>query len=46
MQTEKSSNGAGSIGQQQGNMVLESNAFFDGKVFDPQRIEEYLAQLP
>ncbi|TYC87758.1 CmpA/NrtA family ABC transporter substrate-binding protein [Novosphingobium sp. BW1] len=33
------------VGTQQGNMVLESNAFFDGKVFDPQRIEEYLAQL-
>jgi NitT/TauT family transport system ATP-binding protein len=34
------------VGTQQGAMVLESNRFFDGKVFDPSHLEEYLKNLP
>lgn len=34
------------VGTQQGTIVLESNAFFDSRVFDPQDIEGYLADLP
>jgi NitT/TauT family transport system ATP-binding protein len=34
-----------SVGTQQGNMTLESNRFFDGKVFDPADIAGYLAAL-
>ncbi len=33
------------VGTQQGHIVLESNAFFDGRVFDPQDVPGYLAQL-
>jgi hypothetical protein len=33
------------VGTQQGNMTLESNTFFDGKVFDPEDIPGYLAGL-
>jgi len=32
------------VGMQQGSMVLESNRFFDGRVFDPADIAGYLAQ--
>jgi NitT/TauT family transport system ATP-binding protein len=34
------------VGTQQGAMVLDSNRFFDGAVFDPSHIEEYLKNLP
>jgi NitT/TauT family transport system ATP-binding protein len=33
------------VGMQQGTMTLESNRFFDGKVFDPADIPGYLAEL-
>lgn len=34
------------VGTQQGNIILENNSFFDGKVFDPHHLESYLASLP
>jgi NitT/TauT family transport system ATP-binding protein len=34
------------VGTQQGAMVLDSNRFFDGAVFDPSHMEEYLKNLP
>lgn len=34
-----------SVGTQQGIMTLESNRFFDGKVFDPADLPGYLASL-
>jgi NitT/TauT family transport system ATP-binding protein len=34
------------VGTQQGEITLESNRFFDGKVFDPSDIPAYLADLP
>jgi NitT/TauT family transport system ATP-binding protein len=34
------------VGTQQGKITLESNRFFDGKVFDPSDIPGYLAHLP
>lgn len=34
------------VGTQQGAMVLDSNRFFDGAVFDPSHMEEYLKDLP
>lgn len=34
------------VGTQQGNMILESNRFFDGMVFDPADIAGYLKKLP
>ena len=34
-----------SVGTQQGDMTLESNRFFDGKVFDPADMSGYLAHL-
>jgi two-component system, oxyanion-binding sensor len=34
------------VGTQQGTMVLESNRFFDGGVFDPADLPGYLANLP
>ena len=34
------------VGTQQGRMTLESNRFFDGKVFDPADLPGYLASLP
>lgn len=34
------------VGTQQGTMTLESNAFFDGRVFDPHDMAGYLARLP
>ena len=34
------------VGTQQGAMTLESNRFFDGKVFDPVDLKGYLASLP
>jgi NitT/TauT family transport system ATP-binding protein len=34
-----------SVGTQQGIMTLESNRFFDGKVFDPADLAGYLASL-
>jgi two-component system, oxyanion-binding sensor len=33
------------VGTQQGTMTLESNAFFDGKSFDPADLQGYLASL-
>jgi NitT/TauT family transport system ATP-binding protein len=34
------------VGTQQGRMTLESNAFFDGGVFDPLDMQGYLDRLP
>lgn len=34
------------VGTQQGRMILESNRFFDDRIFDPLHMEEYLSQLP
>ncbi len=34
------------VGTQQGTMVLESNRFFDGGIFDPADLPGYLARLP
>jgi NitT/TauT family transport system ATP-binding protein len=34
------------VGTQQGAMVMESNRFFDGMVFDPHHLEDYLKNLP
>jgi NitT/TauT family transport system ATP-binding protein len=34
------------VGTQQGSMILESNRFFDGRVFDPSDLAGYLADLP
>jgi NitT/TauT family transport system ATP-binding protein len=34
-----------SVGTQQGAMTLESNRFFDGKVFDPTHLADYIASL-
>ena len=34
------------VGTQQGNMTLESNRFFDGMVFDPADLPDYLSRLP
>ena len=34
------------VGTQQGNMTLESNAFFDGRSFDPADLAGYLRSLP
>ncbi len=34
------------VGTQQGSMILESNQFFDGKVFDPADMKSYLESLP
>ncbi|WP_126173724.1 CmpA/NrtA family ABC transporter substrate-binding protein [Altericroceibacterium xinjiangense] len=31
---------------QQGAMVMEQNSFFDGRSFDPDHLQDYLAQLP
>ena len=42
---EGSLHGATAVGTQQGRMTLQSNRFFDGKVFDPADIAGYLAQL-
>jgi two-component system, oxyanion-binding sensor len=33
------------VGTQQGTITLESNAFFDGMVFDPADLEAYIAGL-
>ena len=32
------------VGTQQGLITLEKNAFFDGRIFDPAAMEDYLAQ--
>ncbi|AKM08905.1 ABC transporter substrate-binding protein [Croceicoccus naphthovorans] len=32
------------VGTQQGDITLSANTFFDGKVFDPDRVEAYLAE--
>lgn len=34
------------VGTQQGFIALERNDFFDGRVFDPTHLEDYLAALP
>lgn len=34
------------VGTQQGNIIMESNTFFDGVVFDPADIEGYLFRMP
>ena len=34
------------LGAQQGAITLSPNVFFDRRTFDPDRLEEYLAQLP
>lgn len=39
---EGSLTGLTAVGTQQGTMTLESNAFFDGKAFDPADLEGYL----
>lgn len=33
------------VGAQQGRLVMSPDNFFDGKTFDPERLEEYLASL-
>jgi len=38
--------GPTSVGTQQGKITLESNRFFDGKIFDPTHLDRYLANLP
>jgi len=38
--------GKTSVGMQQGTMTLESNRFFDDRVFDPADLPGYLRQLP
>ena len=40
---EGSIDGPLAVGTQQGEITLSSNRFFDGRVFDPDRIEEYMA---
>ena len=34
------------VGTQQGNITMEENRFFDGMVFDPANLADYLARLP
>lgn len=34
------------VGTQQGSIMLESNVFFDGMVFDPHDIKGYISRLP
>lgn len=34
------------VGTQQGRMTLESNRFFDGKIFDPADLSGYMSSLP
>ncbi|RVQ65767.1 ABC transporter substrate-binding protein [Croceicoccus ponticola] len=34
------------VGAQQGRLVMSPDNFFDGKTFDPERLEDYLASLP
>ena len=43
---EGSLGGTTAVGTQQGTMTLESNRFFDGRVFDPADLAGYLASLP
>jgi two-component system, oxyanion-binding sensor len=43
---EGSLGGTTAVGTQQGTMTLESNRFFDGRVFDPADLPGYLAGLP
>lgn len=43
---EGSLGGTTVVGTQQGTMMLESNQFFDGRVFDPADLAGYLANLP
>lgn len=43
---EGSLGGTTVVGTQQGFITLESNTFFDGRVFDPADISGYLASLP
>lgn len=43
---EGSLSGLTAVGTQQGRMILESNAFFDGRAFDPAEMEGYLRSLP
>jgi NitT/TauT family transport system ATP-binding protein len=43
---EGSLHGATAVSSQQGRMVLEKNQFFDGRSFDPDDLEGYLAGLP
>ncbi len=38
--------GATQVGTNQGSITLSKNSFFDGRQFDPDRVEDYLAQLP
>lgn len=40
---EGSLSGPTSVGMQQGVITLENNSFFDGKAFDPDAIEAYIA---
>jgi NitT/TauT family transport system ATP-binding protein len=42
---EGSLHGATAVSSQQGRMVLEKNGFFDGRSFDPDDLEGYLASL-
>lgn len=43
---EGSIGGRLAVGMQQGSMVMESNVFFDGMVFDPADLPGYLSRLP
>ncbi|MBV1688594.1 ABC transporter substrate-binding protein [Novosphingobium sp. G106] len=42
---EGSLNQKTSVSTQQGTMTLESNGFFDGRVFDPTHLADYIADL-
>ena len=33
------------VSSQQGRLVMSPDKFFDGKTFDPERLETYLASL-
>ena len=43
---EGSLTGLTAVSTQQGAMTLESNSFFDGMVFDPARLQDYISHLP
>jgi two-component system, oxyanion-binding sensor len=43
---EGSLEGTTVVGTQQGIMTMENNGFFDGRVFDPASLSQYLSDLP
>jgi two-component system, oxyanion-binding sensor len=34
------------VGTQQGRLILGADRFFDGRIFDPDRLDHYLAEMP